>query len=317
MWIPVRINRKRAEADGIASFELVPEGDGRLPAFSAGAHIDVEVEPGVVRQYSLCNAPWERHRYLICVLEEEVGRGGSRAMHQHREGDLIRIGEPRNLFALHGHATHSLLFAGGIGVTPLLAMAEQLAAQDASFEMHYCVRHEGRIAFKGRLSAGKFGSGVHIHLSDGPQAQRLQCGDVLAAAPAGAHLYVCGPKGFMDHVIETARSNGWPEDRIHREFFKAIPADHAADGSFEIQLKSGRIVKVAADQTAAQALLNSGVEIPLSCEQGVCGTCLTHVLDGVPDHRDMFLSDEEHAANDCFTPCCSRAKGSRLVLDIE
>jgi vanillate O-demethylase ferredoxin subunit len=317
MWIPVRINRKRAEADGIASFELVPECDGKLPAFSAGAHIDVEVASGVVRQYSLCNAPWERHRYQIGVLEEEGGRGGSRAMHQHREGDLIRIGEPRNLFELHSHATHSLLFAGGIGITPLLAMAEQLAAQDASFEMHYCVRHDRRIAFKDRLAAGRLGVASRIHLGDGPEAQRLQCGEVLASAPVGAHLYVCGPKGFMDHVIETARSSGWHEDRIHREFFKATPVDHAADGSFEIQLKSGRIVKVAADETAAQALLNSGVEVPLSCEQGVCGTCLTRVLDGVPDHRDMFLSDEEHAANDCFTPCCSRAKGPRLVLDIE
>lgn len=317
MWISVRINRKRAEADGIASFELVPEGDGMLPAFSAGAHVDVEAEPGVVRQYSLCNPPWERHRYLIGVLEEEQGRGGSRAMHLRREGDRIRIGEPRNLFELHVQATHSLLFAGGIGITPLLAMAEQLAAQEASFEMHYCVRHDGRIAFKDRFAAGRLGSAVRIHLGDGPQAQRLRCGEVLATAPAGAHLYVCGPKGFMDHVIETARSSGWPEDRIHREFFQATPVGHAADGSFEIQLKSGRIVRVAADQTAAQALLDSGVEIPLSCEQGVCGTCLTRVLDGVPDHRDMFLSDEEHAANDCFTPCCSRARGARLVLDIE
>lgn len=315
--IEVRVTRKRTEAERIASFELVRTDGEPLPPFSAGSHIDVEVESGLVRQYSLCNAPSERHRYLIGVLHEENGRGGSSAMHALVEGDMLRISEPRNLFALDPQASHSLLFAGGIGVTPLLAMTEDLADRGAPFTLHYCARSEARLAFKDRIADPKIGPNVAIHLLDGPEEQQLRCDEILASALPGTHLYVCGPTGFMEHVLERAKAQGWDDSRLHREFFAAAPVDHANDGSFELVLKSGRVISVAADQSAAQALEAAGVSVPLSCEQGVCGTCLTKVLDGEPDHRDMFLTDEEHRANDCFTPCCSRAKSQRLVLDLE
>lgn len=315
-WIEVRIASKQHQAERIASFELVRVDGEDLPDFTAGAHVDVEVEPSLIRQYSLCNAPGERHRYLIGVLHEPQGRGGSAAMHRLDTGDQLRISEPRNLFPLHSEASRSLLFAGGIGVTPLLAMAESLAAQRAPFTLHYCARSTAHLAFKERIGGGVLGPQIQTHVLDGPQAQQLNCDEILAGAPDEAHLYVCGPIGFMEHVYERARANGWKENQLHREVFGAPPTSSADDGSFEIQLKSGQVILVNPHESAAQALIAAGVNLPLSCEQGVCGTCLTGVLKGEPDHRDMFLTDLEHAANDCFTPCCSRAKSRRLVLDI-
>jgi vanillate monooxygenase ferredoxin subunit len=158
---------------------------------------------------------------------------------------------------------------------------------------------------------------VHVHVDDGPPQQQLDARVAIGSPAAGKHLYVCGPTGFMDHVLGTARALGWDEAHLHREYFAAAPVDHSADGPFELELrKSGRTIRVAADQSAAQALLDAGVEVPLSCEQGVCGTCLTRVLEGAPDHRDLYLNDTERDRNDCFMPCCSRSCTPRLVLDL-
>ena len=316
--ISVRVARKSVEATDICSFELVAADGTPLPGFSAGSHIDVHLPGGVTRQYSLCNDSQETHRYMLGVLRDPASRGGSQAMHDTvHEGDLLDISAPKNHFALAAHASRSLLLAGGIGITPILCMAERLAATGAPFDMHYCSRTRERTAFYQRIQAAPFAGQVQIHLDDGPTEQKLALPALLATPRVGVHLYVCGPKGFMDAVLQTARASGWPEAQLHYEFFSAEVQKSADDASFDVKLaSSGRVVRVAADQTVAKALALAGVEVPMSCEQGVCGTCLTRVLEGVPDHKDMYLTPEEQAANDQFTPCCSRSKSALLVLDL-
>ena len=314
----VRVAHKWTEAQDICAFELVNADGGALPAFSAGSHIDVHLPNGLTRQYSLCNDPTEMHRYQLGVLRDAASRGGSNAMHELvQAGDVLPISGPKNHFPLAHEAGRSLLLAGGIGVTPILCMAERLAITGANFEMHYCTRSRERTAFAERIAASAFAQHVQFHFDDGEAAQKLDIAALLATPVAGTHLYVCGPKGFMDAVLGTARARGWPEPQIHYEFFAADPVQHDADASFEVRLaSSGRIVVVPKDRTVVQALAEAGVEVATSCEQGVCGTCLTRVLEGVPDHRDLYLTPEEQAANDQFTPCCSRAKTPRLVLDL-
>ncbi len=314
----VTVARKTVEAEGICSFELVA-ADGRpLPAFSAGSHVDVQIPGGLTRQYSLCNDPAESHRYLIAVLDDPASRGGSRAMHaQLKVGDALVISAPKNHFALAHQARSHLLLAGGIGVTPILCMAERLAKVGADFRMHYCTRSASRTAFRERIAASRFAERVHFHFDDGATAQQLDITAVLADPQSGVHLYVCGPKGFMDAVLGSARAQGWPEAQLHYEFFSAEVGPAADDEAFEVQIaSSGRVVVVPKDKTVVQALAEAGVEVQTSCEQGICGTCLTRVLEGEPEHKDLYLTPEEQAANDVFTPCCSRAKSARLVLDL-
>ena len=271
-----------------------------------------------MRQYSLCNDPVERHCYQLGILRDAGSRGGSRTVHDElKQGDVIRISTPRNHFQLVP-AENYLLFAGGIGVTPILCMAERLAHIEADFTMHYCARSADRMAFTSRIAAPSLRAHVRCHLDDGPEELRLDLHGVLAAAGPVTHLYVCGPNGFMDWVIGTAKAQGWPSERIHFEYFAAaVPQPAEGDQPFEIQLSSsGAVVTVPPDKSVATVLLEHGVEVPLSCEAGICGTCVTRILSGSPDHRDSFLTDQEHAANDQFTPCCSRSLTPRLVLDL-
>jgi vanillate monooxygenase ferredoxin subunit len=234
-----------------------------------------------------------------------------------REGDSLTISVQRNHFPLHDDARHSILLAGGIGITPILCMARQLARADRSFVLHYCGRSPSRMAFIDDLGKEPFAAQVQVHVDDGPSEQRLDAQAAIGAPAIGKHLYVCGPAGFMDHVLSMARRMGWDEAHLHREYFSASPIDHASDGAFELELaQSGKVIEVRAEQSAAQALLDAGIAVPLSCEQGVCGTCLTKVRQGTPDHRDLYLTDEEHARNDVFMPCCSRAQTRRLVIDL-
>jgi vanillate O-demethylase ferredoxin subunit len=316
--LAVRVAARCQEAEGICAFELVhPEGQD-LPAFTAGAHIDVHLPNGLVRPYSLCNAPSERHRYLIAVLHEPASRGGSHAMHEEvAAGALLRISAPKNHFALAPQAEHSLLLAGGIGITPLLAMAEALTAAGASFELHVCARSRARAAFHARLAAADFSSRVLCHFDDGADAQKLDIGALLAGARPGTHLYVCGPKGFMDAVLGAARSGGWDEARLHFEFFTGDIGASDADTPFQVQIaSSGQIIDVSSSQTVTEALADAGVVVETSCEQGVCGTCLTRVLVGDPDHRDLFLTPAEKQRKDQMLPCCSRSHSPLLVLDL-
>lgn len=315
-WLRVRVARKAAEAAGICSLELVPADGGALPAFDAGAHVDVQLPNGLVRPYSLCNAPGETHRWRIGVLREPASRGGSAAVHDTvQEGQTLQVGLPRNHFALAAQARHSLLLAGGIGITPLLAMAWQLASTGASFALHHCIRSRRHAAFAHELAAAPWADRVHWHADDETPADLAA---LLAAPSPGTHLYVCGPRGFMDAVLATARAQGWPESQLHWELFanEAAAAPRDGDEAFEVALAhSGRVVPVARGQTIVQALAAAGVEVLTSCEQGVCGTCLTRVLEGTPDHRDAYLTPEEQAANDQMLICCSRARTARLTLD--
>ena len=314
--LTVRLSRKRPEAEGIVALDLVAIDGAALPAFTAGAHLDLHLPGGLVRPYSLCGDPADTQRYQLGVLREPASRGGSAAVHAHLvEGQTLQVSPPRNQFALVPAAPHSLLLAGGIGITPLLAMAEQLAADGASFALHYAVRSAVRVAFAARLLQAPWRAQVRLHLDDGDAVQRLDLPAVLGQPAPGTQLYVCGPSGFIDTVLATARAQGWPEAQLHSERFGAVVEQRDSDGDFEVQLgQGGPVVRVPRGQTVVQALAAAGVAVPTSCEQGVCGTCLTGVLAGTPDHRDQYLTPEEQSAGDQFLPCCSRASSARLVL---
>lgn len=314
--IEVIIRAMRLEAEGILGLELVATDGAELPPFEAGAHIDLHLPNGLIRQYSLCNDPRERHRYRIAVLRDAASRGGSQAVHERlRIGQRLSIGAPRNLFALDEQASRSLLLAGGIGITPLLSMAWRLHALGAEFDLHQCVRSGKLAAFAERLASAPFAACTHLHCDDGAE-QKLDLPSLLAAEPPGSQLYVCGPNGFMEYVLDTARAMGWAEERLHREYF-AAPEAESGGGAFTLRIaSSGQELQVPEDRSALEVLEEAGFDIPVSCGQGICGTCLTRVLDGQPEHRDLFLSDEEKTRNDQFTPCCSRSRSACLVVDL-
>jgi vanillate O-demethylase ferredoxin subunit len=315
--ISVKVLHKKQEALGIASFELVRPDGAALPGFSAGSHIDVQVPGGLTRQYSLCNDAAEQHRYRIAVLRDAASRGGSVGMHDAlKEGDMLLISEPRNHFPLV-HGQKSILLAGGIGVTPLLCMAQRLQAIGADFTMHYGARSADRMAFRDEIAASPFAARVQLHFDDGAADQKFDAAAVLARPEAGTHIYICGPTGFIDYVTQAASRLGWPSEQVHLEYFGAAPQDTTGDQAFQVKLaSSGATYEIPANQTVVQALQAKGVEILVSCEQGVCGTCITRVLEGECDHRDLYFTDEEKAKNDQFTPCCSRARSKVLVLDL-
>lgn len=313
------IRDRRTEATDIVSVELARPDGGELPAFTAGSHIDVECGPDMVRQYSLYNPPAERDRYRIAVLREPRGRGGSARVHSGFEvGRSVAVSVPRNGFALDPMTRHALLLAGGIGITPLLSMAEHLSASGGAFELHYCCRTRDRAAFLNRLGAPDLAPHVRLHFDSGPADQLLDVSRVLGNSPPGTHVYVCGPAGFMDAMIQSARAF-LDERAIHREYF-AAPANMGSTGSersFEIVLARSRArYVIPRDKSIATVLLENGLDVQLSCEQGICGTCLTKVLRGIPDHRDTYLSEGEHRENREMAICCSRALSDVLELDL-
>lgn len=315
--LQVQIARRHAQTEDIIALELRPL-DGLLPGFEAGAHIDVHVGPGLIRQYSLCNAPGERERYVIGVLRDPRSRGGSAAIHERlREGARLAIGAPRNHFPLHG-AKRSLLLAGGIGVTPMLCMAQALHEAGTEFALHYCARSRARAAFLERLENGPLQSQVHLHFDDGADAQKLDIAKLLQAAAASEEeVYVCGPAGFIGWICEAAARAGIARQRVHFEYFGAKPSDTSGDTAFDVKLaRSGQVLHIPADRSVTSVLLEAGIDIYTSCGEGTCGSCVTRVLEGEIAHRDVFLTDEEHASGRQFTPCCSRARSALLVLDL-
>ncbi len=301
----------------IRSFELVPAEPGAvLPPFTAGAHLTVHLPSGLQRQYSLCNDPAERHRYVIAVQREENGRGGSeemfRAVHV---GETITVGLPRNHFPLHeADAEPAVLIAGGIGVTPILAMARHLSASGRPFSLVHLARDPEAAPFAEELAAfAAAGAPVTVHHDGGDPARAFDLAGFLAALPATAHVYCCGPAGLMAAVESLGAGRG---ERLHFEHFSNDDAGpRSGDRPFTVVLaRSGREVAVAADTTILQALLDAGLDVDYSCTEGTCGTCITRLVAGEPDHRDMVLLPGEKA--DSIVICCSRAKGDRLVLDL-
>lgn len=314
-WLELKVLSRRIEAEDVVALVLASPDGGDLPPFSAGSHIDVEVAPDVVRQYSLCNHPRHRDHYEIAVLRDPSSRGGSIAVHERfREGDTIRVSEPRNHFPLQPVTGGALLIAGGIGVTPILCMAERLSTLGAPFAMHYCTRTASRTAFRERIAAAPFTARVHFHFDDGADAQRFDPKALFSGAKPETDAYVCGPAAFIDWVYAVASDAGFPTDRLYREYFASTAAENdGGDSAFEVRIAStGETIEVGASESVVAALSRHGIELPISCEQGVCGTCITRVIEGEPDHRDMLFLE----GNGEFTPCCSRALTPLLVLDL-
>jgi len=314
--LDLRVVEKRDCAEGIAAFELIAPDGGELPPFTAGSHIDVHLPGNMTRQYSLRNDPAERHRYCIGVLREVAGRGGSAYMHDRLKlGDRVETSLPRNAFALDEDAPFSLLVAGGIGITPILSMAYRLSALGRDFAFHYGARSAARMAFREEMQTSAFADKLRLHLDDGPAEQKLDLAALLSKRPPGAHLYACGPAGFLDAVIAAAKSR-WPPETVHREYF--ANAGHVAasgDRPFRVTLAGDRrSFEVPPGRSIVDVLAEHGVDVQVSCEQGICGTCVTRVISGVPDHRDLVLTDKQRT--DRMTLCCSRALTDELVLDL-
>ena len=319
--LTVRVARILALTPEVKSIELVHPWGGRLPGYGAGAHVDVHTPGGFRRQYSLARAAVaaaEVERYVIGVKREAASRGGSAAVHEQvREGDLIAISTPRNTFAVQpGPGPHWLL-AGGIGLTPLLAMAEQLAQEGREFNLCVFARSRALLPFAGELAA--LGGHVRLHFDDPAAPEKLALPALLARPPEGAQLYLCGPAGFMQAAREAAAA--WGEERVHAEYFAAPEGSETAGrgDAFELHLaRRGLRVPVGPEQSAVEALAQIGIDIPTSCEQGLCGTCVVPWLAsddaGEPEHRDYCLTGGERRHKVAL--CCSRARGGRLVVDL-
>lgn len=312
----LQVRAIRWQAEGIHAFELAhPDGDP-LPPAEAGAHVDVHLPGGAVRSYSLAGDPTDRARWTLGILRESKGRGGSRAIHDSvRVGDTLTIGTPRNAFALKPGATHAVLLAGGIGITPLKAMAHVLAAEGRSFELHYCARSSRHAAFVDELAALVPPEHLHLHFDGGDPARGLDISALLAAPVHGTHVYFCGPSGFMKACAAAAAH--WPAGTVHSEHFKPPEptAPAAPAGSFEVKLaRTGITIQVLPEQTIVRAIELAGHRVPTSCLSGLCGACKVDYLDGEVDHQDYILSDEEKQR--CLTVCCSRARSSSLTLDL-
>lgn len=316
----VKVKAVQLAAQGASNIgvRLEPLPGQTLPAFEAGAHIDVFLPNGLIRQYSIASAPFMRDHYELCIKREAASRGGSLFMYEHlAEGDELEISQPRNLFALKP-AEHYVLIAAGIGITPLLSMAAELFSKQQSFSLHYYTRTVADVAFRERLET-RFGKNhIHLHHSDAGRSPRQYLPQELSHPGLEQRIYMCGPAEFMNHVEVRLKQLGWPSDCVHKEAFSAAPLIVQENpGTFEIELRStGLVYRVPAGQSIAHVLLGAGVDIPLSCEQGMCGACITGVISGQPEHLDMVLTDAERASNTQMMLCCSRSLSARLVLDL-
>jgi len=302
----------RALQGDVVLLTLADPAGKELPSFTAGAHLDLHLGNDLVRPYSLCSDPADRYHYQLGILKSAQSQGGSRAAHALQPGDDVRVSTPRNLFTLEPNAAHSLLIGGGIGITPMLAMAATLYAAGRSFSLHYCARNRQQAAFVDMLEHAPYARHIRLYFSD---EQRLALTPTLTDVPENTHVYVCGPPRLMTAVTEQAIALGYCHDRLHQECFAAEVAMQGA--AFDVTLaSSGAKVRVAENQSIVEALAQAGLKVCVSCKQGICGSCLTDVLEGEPDHRDSYLTDEEKAANNLILLCCSRAKSAQLVLDL-
>lgn len=317
-WLSARVASVATVADGIRAYELVPADHDIWPSFGSGAHIDVRLRDGLVRQYSLCNAPADDQRYRIAVKREPDGAGGSMFMHtQVQQGSILEISAPRNNFPLRDDFEHYVLVAGGIGITPLLAMAHELYASNRSFELHLFARNPSGIAFHERLADLPFAEYVALHCDDVDRTARSKVAETLVSYKTNYGMYLCGPTDFMAHVITIAKSRAWPGGHLFSETFVPGRVDASENRPFEVKLSStGEVLAVAADEHLIDVLHNHGYAVMCSCTQGICGSCITPVIEGVPEHRDAIMSDEQRATNSRMTVCVSRSHSERLVLDL-
>lgn len=306
------------EAQNILGFELVAlDPATALPAFTAGAHIELHLPAGLRRSYSLLNDPQETHRYCIGVNLDANSRGGSRHMHEQlRTGAVLTIGAPRNLFPMDESAPFNVFIAGGIGITPMLSMIARSQALGTPWRLHYAARTRQHAGFLDVLARhqGQAGGDVQLNFDQEPGGQLLDLHAVIAALPANAHVYACGPTGMLQ-AFEKATAS-LPPERVHREYFASQEAA-ATEGGYTVTLaRSQRTLQIAPGQSLLDGLIAIGAEPTFSCREGICGTCEVKVLQGTPDHRDMVLTEADKAANDRMMVCCSGAKSSELILDL-
>ena len=310
--IDVRLTAARFAARDTNLYELQRLDGDALPAAEPGAHIDLHLPNGLVRQYSLIATDCAPSTYLIGVKHDPKGRGGSGYIHQQlRVGALLQISVPRNHFPLIETRERVVLIAGGIGITPIWSMAKRLQAFDRPWELHYSVRSRADALFSDEMSSLP---SARLYVNDENNGRILDLPGLLDTVPRGAHIYCCGPATMLAAFENATKYR--PKEQIHVEHFSA-QCDAATDGGFVVELaRSARQVKVPAGMTVLQALRNCGVDVPWSCEQGVCGACETGVISGIPDHKDVVLTDHEHNANDRMMICCSGCKSDRLILDL-
>jgi phthalate 4,5-dioxygenase reductase subunit len=312
---PVLIQRRVTRAERIAEdihlFELRDPAGGELPEFSAGAHVSVRVPNGLMRKFSLCNDPAERDRYVIAVKRELPGRGGSESMIRDvAEGAEVPVSAPANNFALARSPAGYLFVAGGIGITPIMAMIRQLSTTGGRFKLYYCTRTPDATAFRDELAAPELRGRVKIHHDGGVLAKALDLWPIVEK-PQG-HLYCCGPRGLMQSVRDM--TGHWSPSTVHFEAFTEAAETKPDDKPFTVRLaKSGGSIEVPVGKTILEALRDHGLDVPSSCESGTCGTCRTHLVSGDVDHRDLVLSDGERATS--IMVCVSRARGGELVID--
>jgi len=292
-----------------------PDG-GRLPPYQPGAHIDIHLPNGLIRQFSLLNPDPDPESYIVGIKLDAASRGGSRYIFDELHvGHTLKISAPRNNFPLVENAEHVVLFAGGIGITPIWCMAQQLAAQNRSWKLYYSCRSRADMAFLATLE--KFGPDfVHLHFDEEADGKFLDHAAAIAAAPPNAHFYCCGPNPMLK-AFEAAVANR-PHDHVHVEYF--TPKAEAAAGTlggFWVELaRSGEEYYIPEGKKILEVLYEAGVDVDYSCELGICGECVTRVISGIPEHHDSVLSEEERATNEKVMVCCAGCKSERLVLDM-
>lgn len=309
---PLRVARAEPIADGISLFELRHRDGADLPEFTAGAHVAVRVPNGLIRKYSLCNDPDERDRYCIAVKRETYENSGSTSLVDGaRAGDTLPVSVPRNNFALAKSPAGYTFIVGGIGITPIMAMVRHLTGTGAApFKLYYCTRSPAVTAFRDELSAPPLKGKVVIHHDDGDPERSLDLWPILER-PKG-HVYCCGPRPMMQTVRDM--TGHWSPSAVHFEAFAEPVRNAPNDRPFKVRLaKSGGVVAVPVGSTILEALRAYGLDVPSSCESGTCGTCRTRLIAGEVDHRDLVLSEHEHA--DTIMVCVSRARSDELVID--
>ncbi|WP_238366855.1 PDR/VanB family oxidoreductase [Mesobacterium pallidum] len=307
-----RLIQIRLEAEGVHAYRFEPLPGETLPPFEAGAHVNVTLGDGITRSYSLLNDPADPSFYEIAVHLSPTSRGGSRYIHEHwHVGLVVDMTDPSNNFPLDETAAHSVMIAGGIGITPLLSMIDRLDAIGRPWELHYVAQSPERAAFVRHLSGR---DNVHVQFDGIEGGQPLDLRGVVEAAPADAHLYCCGPQGMLDAYKGFAA--GRPKGHVHLEYFTA-DTQIATEGGFVVELaKSGKSFEIKEGDRILDVLLDNGVDVPFACSEGTCGTCETRVIEGTPDHRDFFLTDDERASGEMMMVCCSGCKSDKLVLDL-
>ncbi len=311
--LSVQVTAMRLEAKGIVSIELGKPDQDNLPSFEAGSHIDLHLANGLVRSYSLLSSPQNQTHYIVAVLNDRDSSGGSRFIHEKlRVGDLIAISAPRNNFSVDFSAEHSVLIAGGIGVTPIMCMLNDLRAKKKQVEVLYCARSRSEAAFVDMLSQYPE---VQFHFDD-EQSAPPDLKSYLDKRPKDSHVYCCGPTKMLDAFENLCEALHMPN--VHVEHFAAAEdMQSVQNDEYVVTLsQSNKTISVPAGKSLLDAILDAGVNIDHSCREGICGACETKVLEGIPDHRDNVLTKSERAANKTIMVCVSGCICKKLILDV-